>query len=81
MAFLSRFFTSPERKPLPSLEEILAARDISMDLPGLAEHADEFRHLSASERPIWGASTLERVSTLVANSRIPAVAVSRAVRA
>ena len=54
MAFLSRFFTSPERKPLPSLEEILAARDISMDLPGLAEHADEFRHLSATERPIWG---------------------------
>jgi len=54
MAFLSRFFSSPERQPLPSLEEILTARAIPTDLPGLEELADEFKHLSAIERAQWG---------------------------
>jgi hypothetical protein len=54
MAFLSRFFTSPERKPLPSLEEILSARSIPMDLSGLEPLKDEFQHLSAEDRAHWG---------------------------
>jgi hypothetical protein len=54
MAFLSRFFSSPERKPLPSLEEILGERGISVDLPGLEPLKDEFRHLQAGERASWG---------------------------
>ena len=54
MAFLSRFFASTERQPLPTLEEILAARGIPMDLPGLDSIQEEFRHLSAAERARWG---------------------------
>jgi len=54
MAFLSRFFTSPERKALPGLEEILSARGIPMDLPGLEPLKDEFQHLSAEDRGRWG---------------------------
>jgi hypothetical protein len=54
MALFSRFFTSAERKPLPSLEEILALRNLPMDLPGLEPLKEEFRHLSAEERVQWG---------------------------
>ena len=54
MAFLSRFFTSPERKPLPSLEAILGARKIPLDLPGLDPLKDEFQHLNAEDREHWG---------------------------
>ncbi len=54
MAFLSRFFTSPERKPLPTLEAILTARNIPMDLPGLEPLKEEFPHLNETERARWG---------------------------
>ena len=54
MAFFSRFFASPERAKLPSLEEILAARQLPGDLPGLAEQAEEFPHLNGPEREQWG---------------------------
>jgi hypothetical protein len=54
MAFLSRFFSSPARKPLPTLEEILTARNVPMDLPGLEPHTEEFGHLNAEERALWG---------------------------
>jgi hypothetical protein len=54
MAFFSRFFTAPERKPLPTLEEILDSRGIPMDLPGLEPFKEEFPHLSAEERIHWG---------------------------
>ena len=54
MALFSRFFTSAERKPLPSLEEILSLRNLPMDLPGLEPLKEEFRHLSAEERVQWG---------------------------
>jgi len=62
MAFLSRFFTSPERKPLPSLETILAARNIPADLPGLDPLKAEFAHLSETERGHWGDALQELVS-------------------
>ena len=62
MAFLSRFFSSPERKPLTSLEEILAARDLSMDLPGLDAHTEEFLHLGEAERGHWGDALKELVT-------------------
>jgi len=54
MAFFSRFFASPERTKLPTLEEILEPRGIPADLEGLEAHAEEFRHLSAAERELWG---------------------------
>ena len=54
MAFFSRLFSSPARVPLPSMEEILGARDIPMDLPGLDALSDEFKHLLAGEREPWG---------------------------
>ena len=59
MAFFSRFFASPERKPLPTLEEILGSRGIPMDLPGLDPFLEEFPHLSADERIHWGDAILE----------------------
>ena len=53
MAFFSRFFSSPERAPLPTLEELLQARGIPQDT-ALPEHIlDEFRHLKADERNTW----------------------------
>ena len=59
MAFLSRFFTAPERVKLPSMEEILTARQVPLDLPGLDEQAEEFRHLTAQEREHWGDAVLD----------------------
>ena len=54
MAFFSRFFASQERKPLPTLDEILSARGIPADLPGLEPFKEDFPHLSAEERVHWG---------------------------
>jgi len=62
MAWLSRFFSTPERKPLTSLEEVLAARDLPADLPGLAGHREEFLHLSETERGHWGDALKELVA-------------------
>jgi len=54
MAFLSRFFSTPERAPLATLEEILGPRGVPLDLPGLEPWKDEFKHLLAPEREPWG---------------------------
>jgi hypothetical protein len=53
MAFLSRFFSSPERKALPTLDEVLTARNIPLDLPGLEPLKEEFQHLRESEQAPW----------------------------
>jgi hypothetical protein len=53
MAFLSRFFSSAERTPLPSLGDLLQARGLSADLPGLAPFHDELRHMKLEERNAW----------------------------
>jgi hypothetical protein len=62
MAFLSRFFTSPERKPLPTLDAILTARKLTMDLPGLEALKEEFPHLNETERNQWGDALQELVA-------------------
>ena len=54
MAFFSRFFATPERAPLPSLEETLGPRGVPLDLPGLEPLKEEFQHLTAVEREHWG---------------------------
>jgi hypothetical protein len=54
MAFFSRFFSSPERAKLLSLEEVLGARGIPLDVPGIEILKDEFNHLLAGEREPWG---------------------------
>jgi hypothetical protein len=54
MSFFSRFFSQAPSQPLPTLEEILSARRIPLDLPGLEPHLDEFPHLNAEERDQWG---------------------------
>jgi len=53
MAFLSKFFARAERAPLLTLEELLQAKGLSSDLPGLPELAPEFEHLHAEEREPW----------------------------
>jgi len=62
MAFLSRFFNTPARKALPTLDEILAARNIPMELPGLERLKDEFQHLHESEQGPWGDALQELVA-------------------
>jgi len=53
MAFFSRFFSSPDRTPLPSLDEVLASRGIPTDTPGLEPFKGEFLHLKGEERSHW----------------------------
>jgi hypothetical protein len=51
MSFLSRFFSSSKDQNLPSLAELLAARDVPPDLPGLDEELQRsFASVNASER-------------------------------
>lgn len=59
MAFLSRFFQSTPKQVLPTLEEILGARNLPVDLPGLEPHLEEFPHLGAEERAHWGDAVRE----------------------
>ena len=53
MSLFSRFFTSPERTPAPSLDEVLQTRGIALDTPGLTPFKAEFQHLKATERNQW----------------------------
>jgi len=53
MAFFSRFFSTPERAPLPTLEELLGARSLTADLPELAPLKADFLALNAAERAHW----------------------------
>lgn len=66
MSFFSRFFSRTEAVPLPSLDELLAARDVPLDLPGMDAIRVEFAHLEAHEREIWA----EALATLHAG-RLP----------
>jgi len=59
MAFFSRFFATPERAPVPTLEEVLGARGIPLDLPGLEPLKADFQHLTAQERQHWGDAVAE----------------------
>jgi hypothetical protein len=62
MAFLSRFFSSPERTPAPSLDDVLAIRGIAVDLPGLEPFKAEFQHLKAEERTHWADALAETIA-------------------
>ena len=62
MAFLSRFFAAKERQPLPTPEEILSPRGIAPDLPGLEAHLEDFPHLNAEERNLWGDAVQDLVT-------------------
>ena len=62
MAFLSRFFSRAERAPMVPLEELLLAKGLSPELPGLRELAPEYEHLLAEEREPW----VEAVAELLA---------------
>ena len=53
MAFFARFFKSPERVALPTLEELLEARGLTVDIPGLEALREEFLPLNAVERSHW----------------------------
>ena len=53
MAFFSRFFKTPERIPLPTLEELLQAKGLSSDMPGLEPLIEEFLPLNAAARVKW----------------------------
>ena len=59
MAFFSRFFATTERAPLPTLEELLEARSVPVDLPGLAALKAEFLALNATERVHWADAIAE----------------------
>ena len=59
MAFFSRFFSTPERAPLPSLETLLESRGISVEIPGLDELRKEFAPLNAQEREHWADAVAE----------------------
>lgn len=61
MAFLSRFFGSQDKTPLPALEDLLAERGIPADLEGLAPFQAEFQHLRAQERVRWADALAETV--------------------
>ena len=58
MAFFSRFFSTPERAPLPTLESLLEARGLATDLP-LDALKDDFQHLNAVERGNWADAVAE----------------------
>ncbi len=53
MAFLSRFFSRAESAPLPTLEELLQAKGLPRDLPGLEALVPDFEHQGAEEREDW----------------------------
>lgn len=59
MAFFSRFFKTPERAPLPTLEALLEARGLQADLPGLEALREEFLPLNATERNHWADAVAE----------------------
>lgn len=59
MAFFSRFFSTPERAPLPTLEALLEARGVPVELPGLEPLKEDFRHLKADERIQWADAVAE----------------------
>ena len=59
MAFFSRFFSTPERAPLPTLEALLESRGINVDIPGLEELKKEFAPLNALEREHWADAVAE----------------------
>ena len=59
MAFLSRFFSRAERAPSLSLEELLQAKGLDPDLPGLNVLVPEFEHLLAEEREPWVAALVQ----------------------
>ena len=59
MAFFSKFFSTPERVPLPTLEALLEARGVPLDLPGLEPHKADFQHLRAEERQHWADAVAE----------------------
>jgi len=62
MAFFSRFFATPDRTPLPTLEELLQARNLPLDLPGLDPFRNEIRHMKADERNHWADALAETVA-------------------
>ena len=62
MAFFSKFFSSPERAPLPTLEAMLLERGLPLDLPGLEPLQDEFRHLKADERTAFADALADTVA-------------------
>jgi hypothetical protein len=59
MAFFSRFFSRAENAPLPTLEDLLKARGVPMDLPGLAELEPDFEHHEADGREEWADALAE----------------------
>jgi hypothetical protein len=59
MAFFSRFFATPERAPLPTLEELLEARGLLASLPALEPLREEFLPLNAEERMHWADAVLD----------------------
>jgi len=62
MAFFSRFFATPDRTPLPTLEELLEARGVPLDMEGLAPFKEEFQTLKATERGHWADALAETIA-------------------
>lgn len=61
MAFLSNLFSRTPKEPLPTWEALAEARNLPLDLPGLAALMPDFDHLAtAAEREAWA----EAVKTL-----------------
>jgi hypothetical protein len=59
MSFLSKFFTHAEATPLPSLEELLAERNLPQEIPGIEPFLEVFEHLHAEERVRWADAVAE----------------------
>ena len=53
MAFLSRFLSRTPRVPLPSIEELLTAKGLPTEYPGIEEFLPEFEHLDLEGRRAW----------------------------
>lgn len=53
MSFISKFFSRAETVALASLDELLEARQVPRDLPGLEPFRQDFPHLDAQEREHW----------------------------
>jgi hypothetical protein len=61
MSFFSRLFSTPDRTPLPTFEELLQAREISPEMAGLEPFRKEFTHMKAEERTHWADALAENL--------------------
>ena len=54
MGFLAKLLNRPASAPLPGLEDLLQARGLNLDIPGLEGSREDFEHLrKAPEREAW----------------------------